>query len=259
MREELSAFSISSELGTHFIGQRVIHYPSLSSTMETAREEALTGAVEGTVIIAEEQTAGKGRLERRWVSPRGSIALSVILYPETAVLPSLVMVASLAVVGAIESVTGLKPQIKWPNDVLIEGKKVCGILVESGVSSEGKTYAVIGIGINVNVKANSIGEVLMRATSLSDELGKEMPRLELVRWLLVELERLYLLAKSGGEVYRQWRDGLETLGKRVRATSGDNVYEGIADSVDEDGSLVIRLPEGSLKRFAAGDVTLQRG
>lgn len=257
MEEELSAISITSGLETQFIGQKALHYPKLPSTMVAAGEEALAGAVEGTVIIAEEQTAGKGRLERQWLSPRGSVALSVILYPQLSYLPSLIMVASLAVAKAIESVTNLKPQIKWPNDILINGKKVCGILVESGVSRGGRTYAVIGIGINANVKTESIGDVMLQATSLSDELGGEVSRPELVKRLLVELERLYLLAQGSGVVYEEWRDSLETLGKNVRAISGDTVYEGVAESVDEDGNLMIRLRGGSLKRFTAGDVTLQ--
>ena len=256
MKDELSTVSITSGLKTRLVGQKVVHYLKLSSTMAIAREEALAGAVEGTVIIAEEQTAGKGRLERQWVSPRGSIALSVILYPNPSDLPSLIMVASLAVVKAIESVTGLKPQIKWPNDILINGKKVCGILVESGIRDRNRTYAVIGIGINVNVETGSIGEVLLPATSLSDEMGREVSRPELVKRLLVEMERLYLLAQDNGVVYQEWRDSLETLGKRVRASSGGVVYEGIAESVERNGSLMIRCRDGSLRRFAAGDVTL---
>lgn len=257
MKEELSAFSITSGLKTRFIGHKVFYYSELQSTMATAREKALAGAAEGTVIIAGEQTAGKGRLDRRWVSPKGSINLSVILYPEPSDLPSLIMVASVAVVSAIESVAGLKAQIKWPNDVLIDGRKVCGILVESWIANKNQTYAIIGIGINANVRTASIGEVLAPATSLSDELGGEVSRLELVKRLMVEMERLYLLAKSSQDVYRQWRGSLITLGKSVRASTGDAVYEGVAETVDEDGSLVIRLEDGSLKRFAAGDVTLQ--
>jgi BirA family biotin operon repressor/biotin-[acetyl-CoA-carboxylase] ligase len=256
MKEELSAVSITRGLGTRFVGQKVVHYPKLASTMAVAKEEVV-GAEEGTVIIAEEQTAGKGRLERSWVSPRGCIALSVILYPDPSDLPSLVMVASLAVVKAIESVTGLKPQIKWPNDIMINGKKVCGVLVESGIRDRNRTYAVIGIGINVNVETSSIGEVLLPATSLSDEMGREVSRLELVKRLLVEMERLYIMAKGSEVVYQEWRDSLETLGKMVRVRSGDTVYEGIAESVERDGNLMIRRRDGSLRRFAAGDVILR--
>lgn len=257
MKEELSAISISNGLETRFIGQSVLHYPKLSSTMTLAREKALAGVAEGTMVIAEEQTAGRGRMERRWISPAGSIALSIVLYPQPSILPSLIMMASLAVVKAIKSITGLKANIKWPNDILINGRKVCGIIVESGVDGEGKTYAVIGIGINVNVKVESIGDVLMPATSLSDELGGEVSRVEIVRQLLVEAEYLYLSAKRSKDVYKEWRDNLVTLSENVRAVSGKAAYEGVAESVDEDGSLLIRLADGSLKRFAAGDVTLR--
>jgi biotin-[acetyl-CoA-carboxylase] ligase BirA-like protein len=257
MKDDLSPVAVTSGLETRFIGQRVIYHPKLKSTMEVARKEALAGVEEGVVVIAGEQTDGRGRMERRWISPRGCVALSVILHPSLTQLPLLTMVASLAVVKAIAAVTGIKARIKWPNDILIGGKKVCGILVESGVRGRNIKYAVIGIGINVNVKADSIGEVALPATSLSDELGREVSRLELVRKLLVEMERLYLSAQSGSDVYQEWRDRLETLGKKVRARSGDTVYEGTAESVDEDGSLLIRCQDGRLARFAAGDITLQ--
>ncbi len=112
VENELSLASITSNLGTHVIGQRIIYYPSLTSTMEVAKQEAQLGAVEGTVIIADEQTAGRGRIKRVWLSPKGSIALSVILYPSVVNLPSLIMLASLAVVHSIEAVTGLKSQIQ---------------------------------------------------------------------------------------------------------------------------------------------------
>ena len=120
----LSPDSVTYNLESRFIGQSVIYYPSLTSTNEAAKQEARRGAVEGTTIIADEQTAGKGRKKRVWLSPRGSISLSVILYPDIAYLPSLIMLASLAVVHSIKAVTGLKSQVKWPNDVLISGRKV---------------------------------------------------------------------------------------------------------------------------------------
>jgi BirA family biotin operon repressor/biotin-[acetyl-CoA-carboxylase] ligase len=254
----LSPFSITSDLATHFVGQRVILYPRLPSTMEVAREEALRGAAEGTVVIAEEQTAGKGRMGRIWLSPKGCVALSVILYPKRGLLPSLVMVASLAVVHAITAVTGLQSQIKWPNDVLINGRKVCGIIIESSAGDNGINYAVVGIGINVNLKTTEFTEIASVATSLSDELGREVSRLSLIKRLLVEIEPLYLSAKNSDAVYQEWRDSLVTLGRKVCARSGNDIYEGIAESVEKDGSLILRLRDGSLKRIVAGDVTLIR-
>jgi len=225
--------------------------------MEMARGEVRRGAPEGTVIIADEQTAGQGRMGRVWRSPKGSVALSVILYPDVAFLPSLIMVASLAVVYSIEEVTGLNPQIKWPNDILMAGRKVCGILVENEVRGSVVDYSIIGVGVNINLASAGLSEVLPPATSLSAELGREVPRLDFARQLLVELDRLYLSVSGGISVCGEWRDRLVTLGKRVTATWGETKYEGIAESVAEDGSLFLRGADGSLTRIVAGDVTLR--
>ena len=253
----LSAASITKDLETRFVGQRVIYYPSLTSTMEMAKQEAQQGAVEGTVIIADEQTAGKGRIKRVWLSPKGNIALSVILYPSVAYLPSLIMLACLAVVHSIEAGTGLKSQLKWPNDVLINGKKVCGVLIESNVRGDTVDYAIIGIGINVNLRLYDFPEIQPTATSLSDELGREVSHLNIIRYLLVELERLYLTLSAENFIYEEWRDSLVTLGKRVQVKSGETIYEGIAESIARDGSLLLRHSDGSLSKIVAGDVTLR--
>jgi len=225
--------------------------------MDVAKHKAQQGAIEGTVVIAEEQTAGRGRIKRAWLSPKGSIALSIILYPSSVYLSSLIMVASLAVVHCVERVTGLKSQIKWPNDVLVNGKKVCGILIESDIRGNIVDYAIIGIGINVNLRLSDFPEISPTATSLSHELGKDVPRLDMIRYLLVETERLYLALPSGESVYQEWRDNIVTLGKRVQAISGEATYKGIAESVASDGSLLLRQPDGSLTKIVAGDVTLR--
>jgi len=256
VENSLSPASITNNLDTRFIGQRVIYYPRLTSTMDVAKREAQQGAVEGTIVIADEQTAGKGRLKRAWLSPKGSIALSIILYPSLLYLPSLIMLASLAVVHSIESVTGLKSQVKWPNDVLVNGKKVCGILIESDVRGNMVDYTIMGIGINVNLRLSDFPEILPTATSLSNELGRGVSRLSLIRQLLVEIERLYLTLQAGGSIFEEWRDSLVTLGKRIRLKSGKTIYEGIAESVASDGSLLLRQSDGSLTKIVAGDATL---
>lgn len=256
IENNLSPTSITSNLEAHFVGQRVIYYPVLTSTMEVAKQEAQQGAVEGTVVIADEQTAGKGRKKRAWLSPRGSIALSIILYPSVVYLPYLIMLASLAVVHSIEVVTGLRPQVKWPNDVLVNGKKVCGILIESSVQGNIVDYAIIGIGVNVNLRLSNFPEIQPTATSLSDELGRDVSRLNVIRCLLVEIERLYLALLAGDSIYEEWRDSLVTLGRRVQVKSGETIYEGIAESVAKDGSLLLRHSDGSLSKIVAGDVTL---
>ena len=258
VESSLSPTSITDSLGTRFIGQRVICYPSLTSTMEVAKREAQRGAAEGTVIVADEQRGGRGRMKRTWLSPKGSLALSIILYPNVDYLPSLIMLASLAVVRSIEAVTGLKLQIKWPNDVLINGKKVCGILIESDVQRNIVEYAIIGIGVNVNLRLTDFPEILPMATSLSDELGREVSRLDIIRRLLVEIEGLYLALPAGGAIYEQWRDKLVTLGQRIHVKSDKTTYEGIAELVAEDGSLLLRRHDGSLTEIVAGDVVTLR-
>lgn len=253
----LSPDSITHGLATKFVGQRVLYYPSVSSTMDAARQAARQGAAAGTVVIAEQQAAGKGRMKRAWLTPPGNIALSIILYPGLAHLPYLVMLASLAVAHSVEAVTGLPTQIKWPNDVLIRGKKVCGILLESDVRGSTVGYAIIGIGINVNLRAADYPDISDTATSLTDESGRAVSRLAVVRRLLVEVERLYLTLSKPGPVYEEWRSRLVTLGRRVQVKSGETVLEGIAETVDSDGSLLLRHPEGGLSRIVAGDVTLR--
>lgn len=255
--DDLSLGALRRGLKTSFIGRKLVYYPRLSSTMAIAREEVRRGAPEGTVVVADEQTIGKGRMDRVWLSPRGSVSLSIILYPSLDYLPSLIMIASLAVARTIRAVTGLEAQIKWPNDVLICGRKVCGILIESGVSGNSVDYAVIGIGINVNLKTSDFAEIPSAATSLSDETGGDVPRLEVIRRLLVEVEGLYLSLSDGDAVYREWRDSLITLGRKVRVESGEAICEGVAESAATDGSLLLRQPDGSSVRITAGDVTLR--
>ncbi len=257
VENNLSPASITGNLGTHVIGQRVICYPSLTSTMDVAKQEAQLGAVEGTVVIADEQTMGRGRIKRVWLSPKGSIALSIILYPSVVNLPSLIMLASLAVAHSIETGTGLRSQIKWPNDVLINDRKVCGILIESSVRGNIVDYAIIGIGINVNLRLSDFPEIQSIATSLSAELGRDVSRLRVIRQLLIEVERLYLALQTGGSIYEEWRDSLVTLGRRVQIKSGKTIYEGVAESVARDGSLLLRHSNGNLSKIVAGDTTLR--
>ena len=157
--EKLSQTIITQGLTTRFIGQNVIYYPSVTSTNDIARQQALAKAPEGTAVIAERQTTGRGRLKRAWVSPQGNIAVTIILYPARKNLHFLTMLAALAVLRSIEKTTGLKCQLKWPNDVLINNKKVCGILLESQAASDSVDYAIIGIGINVNMKLSDYPEI----------------------------------------------------------------------------------------------------
>jgi len=248
---------ITENLGTRLIGSKVIYYPSLASTMDKAREAALGGAAEGTVVIADEQTAGRGRINRAWLSPKGSVALSLIIYPEVKNLPYLIMLASLSVLHCIKKATGLEAGIKWPNDVLINGKKVCGILVETSAQKKNKVYSLIGIGLNVNVKTPDIPEISAIATSLSYEMKLEVSRLKIIRGLLRELDRFYLTLPDAAPIFEEWRDNLVTLGREIKVTSGGSVVGGMAEAVAGDGSLMLRDREGKLTRIIAGDVSLR--
>lgn len=251
----ISASSIADGLGVCLVGQKVLYFPTVGSTMSLAREEARRGADEGTAIIASQQTEGRGRLGRSWVSPEGSIAVSLILRPRVSQLPYLVMLASLAVANTVEKVAGLKPKIKWPNDVLVEGKKVSGILVESDVRGGQVRYAIIGVGINVNVRTANYPEIPPSATSLSEALEHEVSRLEVVRRFLVETDALYVCLGDGSEVFRHWQDKLVTLGQWVKVQTGESLVEGMAESVNGDGSLVVRGSGGTCIRIVAGDVS----
>ncbi|MFH0942062.1 MAG: biotin--[acetyl-CoA-carboxylase] ligase [Chloroflexota bacterium] len=255
--DELSAAAIVGNLKTRFVGRRLVYYPSVASTMDLVREAAREGAAEGSAVVAGEQTAGKGRRNRVWRSPPGSISLSLVLRPRAGEFAGLVMVAALAVASAIEAVTGLRPVIKWPNDVLINRRKVGGILIETEVGEGPRDYGVVGIGINVNLKVADYPEIAPLATSLSDEVGREVSRLALLRRLLEEFERLYLAATTGTGVFEEWRARLVTLGKRVVVSCEGTHLEGVAESVAPDGSLWLRCPDGTLSHIVAGDVSLR--
>jgi BirA family biotin operon repressor/biotin-[acetyl-CoA-carboxylase] ligase len=247
---------ITSHLNTRFIGRQLYYYRRVATTMETARGLAKKCVGEGTVVIAGTQMAGRGRIGRTWLSPEGSLAISVILKPPLKNLPHLVMIASLAAVRAIKQVAGLESHIKWPNDVIINGKKVCGILIENEVAGSRVTYADIGIGINVNFNPRDFPEIAGIATSLSHEAGRQISRVEIAAELLNELERLYLQARDGAPVHREWRQNMETLGKRIKVDTGTTIEQGYAETVTENGNLILRRADGSLVEIVAGDVTV---
>jgi BirA family biotin operon repressor/biotin-[acetyl-CoA-carboxylase] ligase len=241
------------EPGTRIIGKSIIYLPVTTSTNEVAKQAAKDGAVEGTVIIAGQQTAGRGRLERSWVSPEGVLALSIVLRPQSSSLNRLIMVSSLAVVHAINDVTSLETQIKWPNDILIRGKKVSGILIENGWKGRTLSYAVIGIGININFSTADYPEIAETATNLSSELNKPVSIDDVARAVLVALDRYY----SSYDVFTEWRDRLITLNHFVTVTSGKTVIKGRAESVDRDGCLLIRQDSGELTKVSTGYATLR--
>jgi BirA family biotin operon repressor/biotin-[acetyl-CoA-carboxylase] ligase len=259
MSEELLSVELIREaLNTKFIGRPVLYYPTVSSTMDAAKMAVLDGVTEGTVIVADHQTAGRGRLGREWVSPPdSSLMMSIILYPRLEHLSRLTLVACLAIARSIEAVTHLETSIKWPNDVQINGKKVSGVLVESDVNGDKVNYAAIGLAINVNLDTDAIPEIADVATSLKRELGIPVSRLEMLAALLGEFEAVYKDLCRGEPVQVEWKRRLTTLGQKVTVRCGDVVRKGIAEDVDDDGNLLLRLPNKKLEVISAGDVTLK--
>ncbi len=255
----LSPATIRDGLGTSFVGQQVAYWPQTGSTNEEARRLAGEGAPEGLLVITEFQSAGRGRLDRDWVAPRGSsLLMSILFRPEFAAHQAqrLTMICGLAVVDAIESQTGLHAGLKWPNDLVIEGAKVGGILTEIGLEGTRVDHAVVGIGLNVNLDPARLPAGLhMPATSLKHELGAQVARLPLLQVLLQRIEQRYLALQAGQSPHQDWAARLVTLGKPVTVTSTGAVLEGIAEWVDLDGALLVRLADGRLERVLAGDVS----
>ncbi len=256
--EQLSVESIRDALSTKYIGRPILYYPSVSSTMDVAKKAIASGASEGTVVIADEQISGRGRLGREWVSPPdSSLMLSIILYPKLAQLQRLTMVACIAIARCIEDVAYLETSIKWPNDVLIDGRKASGVLIESDVAGNTVNYAIVGIALNVNLEVDLFPEIAAIATSLKCELGLHFSRLDVLASLLGEFEAVYNALRKGEPIEMEWRRRLNTLGKKVTVRNGDAVREGVAEDVDADGNLLLRRPDGSLDTISAGDVTLR--
>ncbi len=249
------AEALKGGLYTRVVGRRILYFDSLSSTMDQAAKEAEKGIVEGAVVMCRRQRAGRGRFGRAWVSDDGGLLLSVVFYPSTEALPFISVITALAVARTIERETELFPVIKWPNDVMVNGKKVCGVLVEN-VSEGAATRSIAGIGLNVNMDPKDAPDIADTAASLRSETGREMNDGTLLRRLLHELDALYVDLKQGRSPVEEWRRRLDTLGKRVKVRWGGEVMEGVAEDVDSLGHLRLRQDNGALVTLPAGEVTL---
>ena len=231
--------------------QRIHYFPEIGSTMDAARELAKKGAEEGTIVIAEAQTRGRGRLSREWLSPEGGIYFTIVLRPRIspAYAPRINLMASVAVAATIRKLFGLKAELKWPNDVLIEGRKVCGILAEIDAEMDVVNFVNVGIGINANT---SIPQFEKTVTSLKDALGKEISRKEFLSALLMEIERQQPLLMEA-DLLEEWKKLSVTLNKDVRIVAPGEVIVGRAIDIDTTGALIVKEENGSLKKAMAGD------
>ena len=257
MPPSIVAQMLRSGLYTAVIGRNVRFYQSTGSTMDDVAEWARAGAGEGAVVVAETQTASRGRMGRRWISDEGNLYFSVLFRPEPDALPLLSPLAGVAVARAIRQVAGVYPTIKWPNDVMIDSRKVAGILAESALSGTAIRHAVVGIGVNVALDVSADPEIAATATSLNHASDSDVDRAELLRRILQHMDALYLDLRRGRSPIAEWRRWLDTLGQRVTVTHHGATDTGLAEDIDEHGNLLLRADTGELLTLTAGDITLR--
>jgi BirA family biotin operon repressor/biotin-[acetyl-CoA-carboxylase] ligase len=242
------------EIETVIVGRKVRFFDSVPSTSQVARKLAEEGAVDGTVVVAEEQTAGRGRYGRSWFSALGSVCLTVILRPEHEVATRVASaVGAVAACGAIELNTPLSPKIVWPNDIFVNGRKAAGVLAEAG------SFVLIGIGVNVNISGREFPDDLKKtATSLSMELHRSVDQTKLLGSILLELDSLYTTVSVGetSVLDAEWKSYSATLGRQVIVSENGFSYEGRAIDVSVEEGLVLETPEGARRIFPPDTSTL---
>ncbi len=250
-------------LATKNIGKKIYYFKKTVSTNQEARKLASKGAPHGTLVVAEEQWEGKGRLGRGWFSPeKAGIWCTLVLRPEISPgeAPPVTMLAAVAVAVSVEKVTGIRLGIKWPNDLLYEGKKTCGILTEMSAEMDKVNYLLVGTGINVNLNLEDFpAELRDIATSLSIIKKAGISRQELIKQYLWEFEYYYNKWLDFGfeHILEEWKKRCVSLNRPVLVSTSKEAWEGWAEDVDSEGALILRLKDGSLKCFISGEVTLR--
>ena len=250
-----TASYIRASLRTKFMGRELHYLEETTSTQDVARDLAEKGAPEGAAVIAGTQKAGRGRLGRTWFSPEGGLAVSFVLRPTIEDLRLMPAITSVAVFRTLQKF-GVKPAIKWPNDVLVGGKKICGILIENGLDGSRLKYSVPGIGININFDTTQYPEIADISTSLSVQLGHDVPVGEVAVGLFSELETLYLQKADAAYLVGEWVQNMETIGRSISVQAGGEIFKGTARSINTAGNLIMCLDDGTLKEVIAGDVTI---
>jgi BirA family biotin operon repressor/biotin-[acetyl-CoA-carboxylase] ligase len=261
----LHADDLMARLGkTDVIGRQIQVFDKTTSTNDVIEKLAHDGVPEGAVVFAESQTHGRGRLGRKWHSPnRKGLWFSVLLRPDLRpqAATQLTVVSATALRRAIQSQTGLAAAIKWPNDILIRGRKVAGILTELNAELERVKYLILGIGVDVSLNASDFpADLRSIATSLEEEAGRPVGRAELAAAILRELDQDYLRLAQGhfAAVAEEWAAHCDTLGKNVVIRVGERQIRGRAESLDETGALILRTEHGRLERIIGGDVSLEK-
>jgi len=258
--DRLTAIELKWQLKTEVIGRNIYSYKEIGSTNDAASSLAVSGEKEGSVVIAEYQTKGRGRLGRKWVSPKAKGAyFSVILRPD--ILPRevsvITLVSSLIVAKTIRETVDLPAFIKWPNDILINNQKVCGILTELNAEIDKVNFVIVGMGVNINTKKELLPET---GTSLSAEKGEEISRLEFVKALLRNLDKYYKIFNKGRieAIIKEYKKLSAVLDRQVQINYHNRFISGHAADVDKEGALILRMDSGFCERVLAGDVTMLR-
>ncbi len=254
--DRLFPLEISSSLQTKIIGKKIYYFDLVHSTMDSAAELARKNCPEGTLVVAESQSKGRGRLGREWSSPKyKGIYISLILRPK--ILPSqapvFTLLSAVSACEALKEACALSAQIKWPNDLMVNNKKIGGILTELNAETDEVHSLIIGIGINVN---NDRKSLLNQATSVKEEKGQAASRIGLLQELLRKLEVNYLTLQEEGTqpIIEKWRLLNITLGRRIKISSHNRLIEGEASDIDADGALLLRKDSGLTQRITSGDV-----
>jgi len=259
--ELLLPWEITQNLNTKFLGKRVYYFDSTDSTQNFAMEIASNDKENGTVIISKKQTVGRGRMKRKWKSPTGGIWMSIIIHPKFDVsYTTLVPIAtSLALCMAIEKILKIKPELKWPNDVTLKGKKVAGVLVDTSIISNEIENVVLGIGINFKIKPHELASTIKKTPNfygVTTLVKKNEKALPLVQQFLYELENVFQLINSRRikKIKSEWTKRSSTIGRNVSIITSEGNVSGKAVKIDSDGALIISKGEKA-ERILVGDIT----
>lgn len=258
--DKLYAWEIDQYCKTNVIGKKIIYKDELDSTNALAFKLAIGGEAEGTCIIAETQDSGKGRLGRKWFSPAGkNLYISIVLRPQ--IPPSnvypITFLSSLAVYDTIQSLTKVEPALKWPNDVLVNGRKICGTLLELSTEADMIRFVIVGIGLNINMEENEMDEEIKnKATSFLMLTKKPFERSMVCGILLTNIERYYtiFMVKGPEEICSIWEDRAKIKGKHLEIIQMGESYRGVSEGIDKDGSILLTV-DGKTKKIIAGDVS----
>jgi BirA family transcriptional regulator, biotin operon repressor / biotin---[acetyl-CoA-carboxylase] ligase len=256
---------LKRNLSTKYMGKEIHYFKEIDSTNDVAKELADEGAEEGTIVIAEIQSRGRGRLGKKWISPSGGVWMTIILRPKISSvnIPQITLVTGVAVAETIKNEYELDVGIKWPNDILIGKRKVCGILIEADSRTDTIDYLVVGIGIDANVDIDQFPPNLRGgATSLKRELNKEISCVELVQRFLENFENIYNEFNEGkfSNILKDWRKYSKTIGSYVEVIKKGKTVKGEAVGVNKQGNLIMELDDGTLRKVISGEcIHIKRG